>query len=57
MERVTIHNCAICKTSLQNTPNPIKGYVGTTLIVFCNKCYDAVESIVFQRNLNELSDR
>ncbi len=56
MEQLTIHNCVICKSSLQNVQNPIKGYIGTKLIAFCNRCYDAVESMVFQRNLKDLSD-
>ena len=56
MEQLTIHNCVICNSSLQNTPNPIKGYIGRQLIAFCDKCYEAVESMVFQRNLKSLSD-
>jgi hypothetical protein len=56
MEQLTIHNCVICKSSLQSSPSLIKGYIGRTLIAFCNRCYDAVESMVFQRNLKHLSD-
>ncbi len=56
MEHLTIHNCILCKSPLQNSQSPIKGYIGTKLIAFCNRCYDVVESMVFQRNLKDLSD-
>lgn len=56
MEHITIHNCVICNSSLQSSPNPIKGYIGRTLIAFCARCYNEVENMVFQRNLKSLSD-
>lgn len=56
MEHKSTNNCIICNTSLHSTPSPIKGYVGRQLIAFCDKCYDAIENMVFQRNLKSLSD-